>query len=188
MSPLPPFNTAYPGAGDVLIASPELPDGNFARTLVYLKEHSGEGSLGLILNRPLGQTLSQLMPGAEFPEPLADLPMFFGGPAQTDQFLLCLFRTHPVSHRFSCDLNPDRDAVRAALDDPFCHLRAFVGYAGWTEGQLRDELSGRDWLWTPSDEVMISPAPTPGLWELLARGDFRWQEVRDFLPARPELN
>lgn len=182
------FSPSSPEAGDVLVASPALPDGNFARTLVYLKEHSDEGSLGLILNRPLGQTLSQLMPGAEFPESLADLPMFFGGPAQADQFLLCLFRVHPGSHRFSCDLNPDREAIQAALNDPFCHLRAFIGYAGWTAGQLRGELSGRDWLWTPSDEVMISLTPTPGLWELLVRGDFRWQEVREYLPPRPEYN
>jgi len=183
-----PATPGSPRAGDVLIANPTMPDGHFAQTLIYLQEHSPEGSLGVILNRPLGRTLAQFLPSAEFPGPLGELPMFFGGPVQSDQFLLTLFRCHPVTHGFECVVNPDRDEIEAAFDDPACRLRAFVGYAGWSAGQLADEVSRRDWLWTAPDEVMLRRSPTPALWSLLVKGDFRWRKLRNYLPEDPERN
>ncbi len=175
-------------AGDVLVASPSLVDGNFARTLVFLKEHGEEGSLGLILNRPLFQSLGQLVPQAELPEDLAELPIYFGGPVQANQFLLTLFRIHPPTHRFHCELNPDADAIREGLQDPDCVVRAFVGYSGWGEDQLQQEVERRDWFWTAPDGEMLQSPTIPRYWELLVNGDFRWQSLRDRMPRNPELN
>lgn len=185
MNTLPPSSSSsHPAAREVLIASPALTDPNFARCLVYLQDHDAEGSLGFILNRPLGRNLSQLLPDAGLP----DLPLYFGGPVQTDQFLLVLFRCHPVTHRFECELNPPPETVADALNNPLCRLRAFIGYAGWTSGQLDSEIARRDWMWTATDEIMVSSAPTPNLWELLVVGDFRWQAHRHRFPADAERN
>lgn len=175
-------------AGDVLVAAPSLGDGNFARTLVFLKEHGEEGSLGLILNRPLFQSLGQLVPHADLPDDLAMLPVYFGGPVQANQFLLTLFRLHAPTNRFHCELNPEPDAIRDAIDDSECVVRAFVGYSGWGEDQLQGEVDRRDWFWTAPDGEMLKSPSIPRYWELLVNGDFRWQALRKRMPRRPELN
>jgi putative transcriptional regulator len=181
-------HASSPSAGDVLIAHPSMPPNPFAGTLVLLYEHTDEGSLGLILNRPTGQNLSGMLKDAEMPKPFHDIPLYYGGPVQTDQFLLTLFRRDPGTHGFRCEVNPELEQLESALQDSHATLRAFVGYAGWTEGQLEEELSRNDWLWTGADEVMVAPQPTPNLWHLLAQGDYRWHSLRDRLPDHPERN
>jgi putative transcriptional regulator len=175
-------------AGDVLIAGPDMPDGHFSRTLVYLKEHDDEGSLGLILNRPVGQTLGRVLSKSDLPACVRDVDLFFGGPVQTDQFLLAVFRIHEPTLTFRCEVNANLEQIEAAMDDPQCVVRAFLGYAGWGEGQLTDEISRRDWYWTAPDEAMIQDRMQPGLWELMATGDYRWQTIRQYLPEHPEMN
>lgn len=174
-------------AGDVLVAGPGMTDGHFARSLVFLQDHGPEGSLGLILNRPLGQTLGQLMPGNAFPEPLHRLELHYGGPVQSDQMLLILFRVHGPTHRFHCEWNPGEKEIEEAGKDPHCVLKAFLGYAGWGEGQLVGEIARRDWFWTAPDEMMIC-GRAPLLWELMVAGDYRWQRVREQMPSDPGRN
>ncbi len=173
-----------PGAGDVLIASPSLEDPHFARSLVYLHTHGEEGSFGLILNRPLGRGFRDLLPDTTLP----DVPLHLGGPVQPDQFLLALFRCHPHTHRFHCELAPSPEGVAGSLEDPLCRIRAFVGYAGWSEGQLEEEIARNDWLWTTTDAMMVAGHPTPCLWELLVVGDYRWQRLREKIPGHPGRN
>ena len=71
-----------------LIAMPAMEDPYFAKSLVYVAEHSDQGTLGVIVNRPIDMTLSALFQRIELPfvsGTLADLPVFFGGPVQTDR-------------------------------------------------------------------------------------------------------
>lgn len=183
-----PTHPSAPSAGDVLIAHPDMPDNLFSHTLVYLHTHRAEGSLGLILNRPSGQRLGAILDNPGLPQALLDLPVYYGGPVQEDQFLLSLFVCDPLQHHFRMELNPDFECLETLGSDPCIKLRAFIGYASWMEGQLETELRQKDWLWTTTDEVMLADRPTPALWELLARGDYRWQKIRRVIPQTPELN
>lgn len=173
--------------GDVLVAAPEMGDPHFAQALVCLHDHGEAGSLGFVLNRPMGRTIGQVVPSADFAEPLRSLELYFGGPVQNDQLLLGLFRVHPPTHRFYSEMNVEEGELEAAMADPHCVVRAFLGYAGWGEGQLAAEVAHGDWRWTAPDEAMIR-GESPRMWALLAEGDFRWRAVRDHFPAHPEWN
>lgn len=175
-------STPFPAPGDVLIARDRLLDPNFARSLVYIHAHDEQGALGLILNRPLGKTLGDIVTDAALPEFLRPLPLHFGGPVQNDQFLLALFTLDPGTHRFSCDINPEADEIREQVQSGHGILRAYIGYSGWGEGQLAGECARDDWVWTPSDAAMISSDSLRGLWELYHSGDTRWTALRDQFP------
>lgn len=183
-----PSNASKPHAGDVLIAHPSMAENLFSETLIFLHTHEEEGSVGLILNRPSGQSLSSILKDSELPASFKDLPLFYGGPVQEDHFLLTLFLCDPDTHRFEMEVNPDRERLEEMSNQPNCGLRAFLGHAGWSSGQLDSELSQGDWLWTAPDEIMVSNQSTPALWNLLSTGDNRWATLRDYLPQHPERN
>ena len=135
--------------GQLLIAGPALLDPNFFRTVVLIVEHSEEGALGVVLNRPSETTVidavSQL---EELVEP--DDPVFIGGPVQ------------PSSVIVVCQFEDPGDAALVAFDDVGVlaadsspaeaeaprvrRARAFVGHAGWGPGQLDGELERGDWI------------------------------------------
>jgi len=173
---------SMPTAGDVLVAGPLLLDPNFARSLVFLHEVGDEGALGFILNRPLGKTLGDIVNEPGLPKFLEPLPLYFGGPVQSDQFMLVLFLREPGGHRIHCDLSPDADQISEALDEGTGWLRAYIGYSGWTPGQLETECLQKDWQCTPSDEIMVNQDHIHGLWDLYHRGDLRWQALRRHFP------
>lgn len=178
----------FPATGDVLVASPTLLDPNFAGSLVYLHDVDAEGSLGLILNRPLGKTLGDLLSHTELPDFLRPLPLFFGGPVHMDQFLLALFIRDPETHRLVCDVQPDAYEIQEHLAKNTGWLRAFIGYAGWSVGQLEEECRRADWITTPSDEEMVLNSLSAGLWRLYVSGDERWKLLRDRFPKQWGLN
>ncbi|WFB36909.1 YqgE/AlgH family protein [Kiritimatiellota bacterium B12222] len=181
-------HASTPQSGDVLIAHPHMPPNLFGQTIVFLHTHEEAGSLGLILNRPSGQTLGQLLHASDLPAAFKNLPVYYGGPVQDQHFLITLFHCDPHSHLFSCELNPDRERILEMIDHPHAVLRAFMGHAGWSAGQLEAELHQQDWLWTAPDNLMVSNDPTPAYWELLSRGDYRWQTLRNYFPLNPSLN
>jgi len=176
--------TALPNPGDVLIASPTLLDPNFVRSIVYLHEADSEGALGFILNRPLGKTLGDLLSCTELPGFLRPLPLFFGGPVHTDQFMLALFTRSGEDHRIHCDVQPDAAEIERHLANGTGWLRAFIGYAGWTEDQLYTECRQADWQWAESDEEMVRNSLADELWRLYASGDGRWKEFRARFPRQ----
>lgn len=171
-----------PSAGDVLVAGPLLLDPNFARSLVFLHEVGLEGAMGFILNRPLGKTLGDIVNEPGLPKFLKPLPLYFGGPVQADQFMLVLFLRESDDHRLRCEINPAASQIREALDSGTGWLRAYIGYSGWTSGQLQVECQQEDWQRTPSDEIMVNHDQSQGLWELYHRGDHRWQAFRGHFP------
>ncbi len=174
--------TPFPTAGDVLIASPSLLDPHFVRSLVYLQESDPQGSLGFILNRPLGKTLGDLLSNSALPGFLKPLPLFFGGPVHMDQFMLALFTRTADGHRIRCELQPDAAEIDRHLSNNTGWLRAFIGYAGWTENQLQGECRQADWHWTRSDEEMVRNNLSEELWSLYASGDERWKSFRSRFP------
>ena len=150
-----------------LIAMPQMADPNFAQTLIYLIEHGPEGAMGLIVNRPSGLSLAdvleQLRPDEPIPALCQSLPIFAGGPVQTDRG----FVLHPAGHSFQATLelgelalSTSQDALFAIADGngPARHLIT-LGYAGWDAGQLEAELADNAWLTCPADSSILFDLP-----------------------------
>lgn len=153
------------GAGVLLVAHPALDDPNFTRTVVLVLAHDDEeGTMGLVLNRPgrhSGPENGVLAPWLDSsPEPRT---VFVGGPVQEDGFV-CIVEdaTDPSGVR----------SVDFMSDDPVagrCH-RMFRGYAGWSPGQLRDEVATGGWIVVDSTTGDAFTADPGALWHhVLAR-------------------
>ena len=124
-------------AGSLLLAHPSLRDPNFRRAVVLMSVHNAEGAMGVVLNRPLGKRLGQL--NGEFAlGALAGVPLFSGGPVQTEQLLLVAWQNQADGFRLHFGIEPDRAGQLATEEGT--ELRAFLGYSGWSGGQLEKEL------------------------------------------------
>lgn len=150
-----------------LIAMPNMADPHFTRTLTYIAEHSEQGALGVIINRPIDMTLEALFERVELPleaEGFSGQPVYFGGPVQTDRGFV-LHRPAGDWHstlRVNDDiaLTSSRDILQAigSTGEPR-EVLVSLGYAGWAAGQLEDELAQNAWLTVPADLAIIFDLP-----------------------------
>ncbi len=151
-------------AGSLLIAHPGLLDGNFRRSVLFLSANDAEeGSFGLILNRPAGRHVSDLLSGPEFGV-LAKVPVLHGGPVSPDQLVFAAFRWQPASGTMECRHHIGVEEAVSLMDDPKSQVRAFIGYAGWSKGQLEAELAHHAWMLRAPSSDVIDPAKAPSLW------------------------
>jgi putative transcriptional regulator len=162
-----------------LIAMPAMADPFFARTLTYICEHNEQGALGLVVNRPIDMTLAALFERLNLEtgaRGLAETPVYFGGPVQTDRgFVLHgpvgkWSSTLPVLDRLG--LTTSRDILEAVSHGagPARMLLA-LGYSGWAAGQLEHELQQNAWLTVAAQDSIIFDVPAeerlPAAMELL---------------------
>ena len=175
--------------GQLLIASPGLLDPNFRRTVVLVTEHNDDGAAGLVLNRPSPTEVSEVVP---LLEPLVEdgEQVWVGGPVQPNAVL--------VLGEF---LDPDDAAVPLfgslgfpSLDEPdevvpmTTRRRVFAGYAGWSSGQLEDELSREDWIVEPAlPDDAFTEAPDE-LWRDVLRRKGGIYELVSRMPEDPSVN
>lgn len=156
-----------PLKGKVLIASEELQDPNFARTVVLIVQHDENGAMGLIINRALETTVAEAWTQVSIvPYDNAD-PLYHGGPCEGP--LIVLHRDAAKGQVEVTDgiwLSSDADAVKALVDDVTLPVKFFVGYAGWTGMQLETELSEGAWQVAEIDSSLLMSTPQ-GLWEEL---------------------
>ncbi|WP_166533812.1 YqgE/AlgH family protein [Blastococcus xanthinilyticus] len=156
-------------AGALLVAMPVLTDPTFAGAVVYVLDHSENGTLGVVLGRPSQVEIRDVLPGWC---DLAVSPGVFhvGGPCETDT-ALCLATAaggspadglRPVAGNVHLvDLDGDPDALVGRLDG----LRVFAGYAGWSTGQLGGEIAEGAWAVVPSRPGdVLSGLSGPQLW------------------------
>ncbi len=159
-------------AGKLLVAARNLPDPNFADTVVLLVEYSGDGAAGLVLNRPSSVPLSRALPGIEQASGVA-ATAFIGGPVSQGA-ALALSRMAcgacPVVGRDVYLVNtPDalKDRLAGGGDDQ--QLRVYLGYAGWSGGQLEAETRQGAWHVLDADaRTVFDPAPR-SLWQRTIR-------------------
>ena len=138
-----------PHAGSLLLAHPRLLDPNFCRTVTLLSVHSErEGSVGVILNRAIGQTLGEYDPDLA-KSTLASVPLFLGGPVATDQLILVAWKWSAEEGTFKLYFGIDDEKAQSIIEeDPSFQFRGFLGHAGWTKGQLDAELNQGSWVLT----------------------------------------
>ena len=144
-----------PMAGSLLLAHPTMMDPNFRRTVVLLTAHSQEeGSLGVIVNRPLGKTLGEHDPGLSESD-LAGVPLYSDGPVAASQLILAAWKWTPNEGTFKLYFGIDGDKARNLLHEQSGYqLFGFLGHAGWTEGQLDGELDDGAWFVAPLSQEM----------------------------------
>lgn len=180
-SPMPDESSTFNGlAGRVLLAAPELVDPNFNQTLVWVAEHSEEGALGFILNRPIEKTLGEVAGGPGLTDVLRSVPLGFGGPVQPGQLALVVFVQQAGAWMCRWGLPPEQ--LESFQADAAARVRAYLGYAGWGEGQLDREMRDGAWKVVPAEAVMLEPRLARGLWPLLVHGDDRWRALQKHLP------
>jgi putative transcriptional regulator len=174
-------------AGSLLLAHPSMRDENFRRAVVLLSTHDEKGAMGVVLNRPLGKRLGQL--NAEFAlSPLASVPLYQGGPVQTEQLLLCAWKFHADQSGFQLMFGIDPNKAIELQEEQGTQLRAFLGYAGWTGGQLENELSQNTWVVTPLVAKLMEEKPDDTLWRtILTDLNHDWKLLVDE-PDDPSLN
>lgn len=180
-----------PAPGMLLIAEPFLKDPNFSRTVVLLCEHKQEGSFGLVLNRKTGHTLEDLIPNLKG----MDHAVNDGGPVQRDT--LHFIHQYPMEIPGGTEL---RDgiywggdfelAVRLLLNGTINRqfIRFFIGYSGWTEGQLESEIGERSWLVAPGSRKLIFPPNAGEVWKDSLREMGGEYEMLVNFPLDPSLN
>ena len=176
-------------SGSLLIAHPGLLDPNFRKSVVLLSAHTeDDGSLGVIINRPLGQTLSE-MNGDYAYGPLAQVPVYEGGPVQTEQMLLAAWHWLPTEGAFRLYFGiSEEKATELLAGDTATEVRAFLGYAGWSKGQLDAERQQQAWLISPVNGHMMEGLDGPAMWrEILAAISPDLTFLAD-APENPEMN
>jgi len=144
--------------------------------------------MGLVLNRPLGRKLGELLTGHELPEPLAAMPLFYGGPVGTDRLVLALFIEGKAKGSITCSLGLPIEQIEAHVEAERGWVRAFAGYSGWGEGQLERELKEKAWKICKPDETLFADHLVPGLWPFFLGRDQRWRKLIPVLPKDSSLN
>jgi len=180
-----------PGPGILLIADPFLKDPNFLRTVVFLCEHKEEGSFGFVLNRKYENTLDELIPGLED----IKLPVYYGGPVQMDtiHFLHQYPNEIPGSEEVIKGVywGGDFETVVAMLKNGSVHpdkIRFYIGYSGWSDGQLNTELEEKSWLTVAGTRKLIFHRNYLEIWRDSLKqlgGDY---EMMINFPIDPQLN
>jgi putative transcriptional regulator len=155
-----------------LIAMPGLDDEAFARSVVYMCEHSDRGALGLVINKPSDINLQNLFDKVALPLRRDDLtasPVFQGGPVQTERgFVLheCMLAGSESVYASTMtipgglEMTTSRDVLEA-LSTGAGPRKVFVslGYSSWGEGQLESEISENSWLTVEADLSLIFDTP-----------------------------
>ncbi len=158
--------------GRLLVAAPPLVDPNFDRTVVLVLEHGPDGALGIVLNRPTGTDLGEVLPEwrALASEPAV---VFTGGPVAGDA-VIALARGQLGRVESFVEVVAGIGTIDLGLDPldlgaPLASLRVFVGYAGWAPGQLEGELEQGAWFVVPFDHDDPFVADPETMWRAVLR-------------------
>ena len=167
--------------GHLLIAMPAMQDPNFVKTVTYICEHSDQGALGIVINRPLdmdlGTIFDQLSLDSADPE-LARQPVLQGGPVHQERGFVLHEPAEASDREFDATLAVT-DAIRVTTSQDILTAmargqgpkRALValGYAGWGAGQLESELVQNAWLSVPASPKIIFDTPFDQRWRESAK-------------------
>jgi putative transcriptional regulator len=159
-----------------LIAMPGLADPNFFHTVTYICAHNQEGAMGIIINRPLGLILNEVLEQMEIKvgnNLIGEKPIFQGGPVQADRGFVLHKPIQNWDYSIEiCDeigIATSRD-ILTAIAEGTGPINTFIalGYAGWAAGQLEQEIKENAWLNVPADSSIIFDTPIEQRWTAAA--------------------
>lgn len=178
-------------AGCILVAEPFMADPYFKRSVIFLADHNEKGSFGLILNKPIPLKLSEALESA--PEFAGSLNL--GGPVERS--------TLHFIHRYGPQLpgtvevaqgvfwGGDFATVKRLMNEGTLHednIRLYIGYAGWSAGQLMDEMGRNSWIVAPTDQKYLFNQEPDDLWRCVLRDLGGPYDVLATFPEDPRLN
>lgn len=179
-----------PEQGILLISDPFLNDYYFGRSVVLLAEHNKDGSFGLILNKPVDVRVNEAI--KDFP---SSSRLFIGGPVKTDN----LFVLHTLGKKIEESIKimngiywgGNIDTIKQMLLDKKIkddQIRFFIGYSGWVEKQLNNEIKEHSWVLAKSDASTLMHFDPELMWKNLLRS--MGKEYLEWLnyPVDPLLN
>jgi putative transcriptional regulator len=177
--------------GLVLIADPFLKDPHFKRTVIVICEHQPQGSFGFVLNKLYDQRLGELVSDIEY----SDFPVYYGGPVQQDTI-------HFLHKR--PDIIPDGSEIMQGIfwGGDFSvvveliktyqlqtkDIRFFLGYSGWGEGQLKEEMGIKSWITSIISPEMIFRENAEQTWQDALKDLGGEYELMTNYPIDPQLN
>jgi putative transcriptional regulator len=158
--------------GQLLLDSGMLRGSFFQRTVVLICHHDAEGAFGLVLNRASGSKVGEMIV-ADLPEALKEFPLYLGGPVQPS----ALSFLHSDAYIPDANVLPNLSLSHSLdslvdIGQSFSKdqkLRMFAGYAGWSPGQLEDEIKRDAWLTHPASLDLVFDAPAENLWQSILR-------------------
>ena len=177
--------------GKLLLAGPLLKDPNFDRAVVLITEHTEDGAMGLVLNRPSAAAVADAVPDLSWIADASDI-VFVGGPVAPNGVIVLAEWADPSQAvvlveddlGFVPGDGDDTDELAAAVR----RARVYAGHAGWGPGQLEDELAEEAWIVeTPLREELFSDEPE-GLWAAVLRRKGREFALLSTMPPDPSLN
>ncbi len=180
-----------PQPGRFLISEPFMGDPNFQRTVILLVEHTAEGSLGFVMNRQLNVLLQDLVEGA----PVSHAPVFMGGPVEQNT----LHFVHRLGDRLAgareivdeLYWSGDFEQLKKMIEEGSVkahEILFFVGYSGWSPGQLETELERKSWIVAPSNIDFVFTEDYEDLWQQILRDMGDKYKVLSNYPTDPRLN
>jgi putative transcriptional regulator len=173
--------------GAMLLAAPHLRDANFSRTVLILAAHTPDsGAYGYILNSPLGKQVADFLSGPEHEE-LANVEVYYGGPVAENQLTFAALRWSQKQARV---LIKTQLSLREAIEQRALgrKVRAFLGYSGWTKGQLENELEARSWIVSQPQRLLLHSEDMGSLWQRLLESMGPSFALLAKTPQRPEWN
>ncbi|MEO6455879.1 MAG: YqgE/AlgH family protein [Ginsengibacter sp.] len=180
-----------PARGTLLIANPFLKDPNFMRTVIFLCEHKEEGSFGFVLNKLFPKMLGDLLP--EFDE--YAIPLYFGGPVQKD--------TIHFLHQYPNIISGGEEVFEGVYwggnfesamaliknkQIDFRKIKFFIGYSGWAEKQIDDEMKVKSWLITEATRNLLFHSKPDNIWKDSLKHLGGEYEMMINFPIDPQLN
>lgn len=180
-----------PSKGILLIANPFLKDPNFSRTVIFICENQAEGAFGFVLNKQFSQNLSELIPDLNE----INLPVYTGGPVQGDSLHFL--------HQYPDLINGGEEVFKGIFwggnfeslqihlknnDIDKNKIRFFIGYSGWSEGQLDYEMKEGSWLTVEATRKLIFETRPEDIWKEslnLLGGEYK---MLANYPIDPQLN
>jgi putative transcriptional regulator len=205
-SPFEPYGGAAPPdrlTGHLLVASPRLADPNFSRRVIMVLDHGDHGALGVVIDRPGGVAVGELLPQWH---PLATAPaeLFTGGPVARNALIgLVRMAARPDAAEDSVtelsgwrllvdDERPigtvDLSSDPSLIAESIVGARLFSGYAGWDADQLEAEIDEGSWYVVPAEARDPISADPEGLWRRVLRRQGGAMAVVSGFPEDPSMN
>jgi putative transcriptional regulator len=177
--------------GKLILAGPMLKDPNFDRAVVLVTEHTEEGAMGLVLNRPSEATVGDAVPDLTWVADAGDV-VYVGGPVAPNGVILLAEWADPSQAVVLVE--DDLGFVPGDAEDPGAlaaairRVRVYAGHAGWGPGQLEDELAEEAWIVEPPRREELFSDDADGLWASVLRRMGREFALLSTMPPDPTLN
>jgi putative transcriptional regulator len=177
--------------GKLLLAGPTLLDPNFRRTVVLIVEHTEEGAMGLVLNRPSTATVGDAVPDLDWLTESGER-VYVGGPVAPNGVIVLAEWNDPDQAAVLVDDDlgfvpgeaPDPDQLLNAVR----RARVFAGHAGWGPGQLEAEMEEESWIVEPARREDVFTADPEELWSQVLRRKGHEYALLSTMPMDPSLN